>query len=203
MPGVTDAGENKAWSILETLRPEDVCKNAAVAFDPGSGSYLIKSFGMEFRVSLREKRITSQAKGSDVLLQRLGDFFRLSVLWHLVNAKDVPCSGRLVKLAYVKGGEIFTKGSHILPLERLALKYGRKRDDFLAKGRELGGEVLAMADAAVQLYPLPRVPVVLTLWLADEEFPARADLLLDSTCELQIPTDIIWSVAMMSVLVML
>jgi hypothetical protein len=58
-------------------------------------------------------------------------------------------------------------------------------------------------DASIKLFPLPRIPVVLTLWLEDEEFPAGADLFFDSTCDLQLPTDIIWSIAMMSILIML
>ncbi|MFO0752145.1 MAG: DUF3786 domain-containing protein [Thermodesulfovibrionales bacterium] len=44
---------------------------------------------------------------------------------------------------------------------------------------------------------------MLILWLEDEEFPPRVDLLLDSTCELQLPLDIVWSIAMLSLLVML
>ncbi|MGE5894213.1 MAG: hypothetical protein ACM34I_09180 [bacterium] len=42
------------------------------------------------------------------------------------------------------------------------------------------------------------------LWLEDEEFPPRVDLLFDSTCDIQISlSDIIWSVAIMTCLVML
>jgi hypothetical protein len=158
---------------------------------------------MDFAVSLRDRTITSTAPGSEVLLTRLGYFFRLSVLWYLVHAKDIAPGGRLVKLQSVKGGDIFSRGSHILPLEQLAGKFGRDRDAFLARGTTLGGVPEKLADAGMRLSPLPRIPAVLTLWLEDEEFPARADLLFDSTCELQVPTDIIWSIAMMTVLVML
>jgi len=59
-----------------------------------------------------------------------------------------------------------------------------------------------LADAAVRLHPFPRIPVVVTLWLEDAEFPARADILLDSTCDLQLPTDVLWSIAMMSLLIL-
>jgi hypothetical protein len=59
-----------------------------------------------------------------------------------------------------------------------------------------------LGDASLELHPFPRVPAVLVLWLKDEEFPARADLLFDSTCILQVPIDILWSIAMMTVLVM-
>jgi len=204
MSGITASGENKAWEILATLDPKDVCKTASVLYDPASGCYLVKSFAMDFYVSPGDKNIFSHDPASGVLLQRLGDFFRLSMLWYLVNAKDVPCTGRPVKLQNIKGGDIFTKGSHVLPLEKVAQKYGSNKEGFVEKGKNLGGEVLEkFGDASVRLLPFPRLPVIITLWTADEEFPARVDLMLDSTCELQLPTDIIWSIAMMTVLIML
>jgi hypothetical protein len=196
-------GEDKAWEILSTLKPEEICRAAPATYDAASESYTVKSYGMEFLISAKNRSITSAAPGSSVLLQKLGYFFKLSVLWYLVSAKDIVCTGRLVKLQSIRGGDIFTKGSHVLPLEQLAGKYGKDKEGFIAKGKSLGGEVVNFGDAAFRLFPLPRVPVVLSLWLEDEEFPARADLLFDSTCGLQLPTDIIWSVAMMSSLVML
>jgi hypothetical protein len=203
MAGLNNPGEDKAWEILATMEPREVCRAAAVSYDAVSESYGIKSFGMDFSVSMREKAITSASAGSELLLQKLGYFFRLSVLWYLVSAKDIACTGRLVKLQNIRGGDIFTKGSHVLPLEPLAGKYGKNKEGFIEKGRILGGEMGSFGDAALRLFPLPRIPVILSLWLEDEEFPARADLFFDSTCGLQIPTDIIWSVAMMSALVML
>lgn len=204
MSGITASGENKAWEILATLDPQDVCKTASVLYDLASCSYLVKSYGMDFHISPGERKIFSRDPDSGVLLQRLGDFFRLSLLWYLVNAKDVPCTGRLVKLQNVRGGEIFTQGSHVLPLEKVAQKYGNNKNGFIEKGKKLGGAVLEKyGDASVRLLPMPRLPVIVTLWITDEEFPARADLMLDSTCEMQLPTDIIWSIAMMSVMVML
>ena len=202
MPGLSESGENKAWGILEALDPEDLCRYAAVAFDPGSGCYLVQSYGMDFAVSLPDRSITSQSTGSDLLLQRLVGFFRLSTVWYLASARDIPCSGRLVRIQQVRGGGAFSRGSHVLPLDKLASKYAGDREAFLEKGKTLGGQEVKLADAAVRLHPFPRIPVVVTLWLEDAEFPARADILLDSTCELQLPADILWSIAMMSILIL-
>jgi hypothetical protein len=203
MAGINNPGENRAWEILGTLKPEDVCRVALVAFDASAASYQVTSFGMNVIVSVRDKKISSTAPGSDVLLGKLGSFFRLSVLWYLVNAKDIACTGKLVNLEYISGGEIFTRGSHVLPLESVAKKFRKDREGFIEKGKKLGGEIMAYGDASVRLAPLPRIPVTLTLWLEDDEFPARLDLLFDSTCAMHLPTDIIWSIAMMSVLIML
>jgi hypothetical protein len=196
-------GEDKAWEILASLSPEDVCKAASVTYDASVETYAISSFGMDLAVSVKNRTITSASPGGEVLLTRLSYFFRLSVLWYLVNAKDIACTGRPVKLEHLKGGDFFARGSHVLPLDAIANKYGKDKEGFIQRGVMFDGKIVKTGDVALRFSPLPRIPVTLALWLEDDEFPARADLLFDSTCELQIPLDIIWSVAMMSVLIML
>ena len=196
-------GEEKAWSILVTMSPEDVCKRALVSYDAPSGLYAVRSFGMEYHVSVQDQRISSLSPGGDILLTRLGDFFRLSLLWYLVDAKEVPCTGKLTKIEDIKDGLIFSRGSHTLPLGKLAAKYGTNKEGFIKRGKDLGGETLDFGDASLRLLPFPRIPVTLVLWRADEEFPARSDLMLDSSCDLHLATDMVWYIAMMSVLLML
>ncbi|HXX58815.1 MAG TPA: DUF3786 domain-containing protein, partial [Thermodesulfovibrionales bacterium] len=133
----------------------------------------------------------------------LGYFFKLSALWYLVNAKDISLTGRLIKPANLKGGELFFRGTHLLPLDAVAGRYGNDVTGFLKRCEDLSGDRTDYGDASMRLLPLPRIPVVLILWKGDEEFPPRTDLLFDSTCELQLPLDIIWSIAMMSLLVLL
>lgn len=197
-------GEAKAWEILSSLDPKDVCRNAKVAFDTETETYHITSFGMDFLVSLRDKTISSTALHSDLLLGTLKDFSRLAILWYLVNAKDIPLTERLIKPVDVKGGQRFSTGTHLLPTEKIAGKYGKDKEGFIKRGQEFGAEISTYGDASLKLFPLPRVPVTIILWLEDEEYPPRVDLLLDSTCDLQIASsDIIWAVAMMGALVML
>ena len=195
-------GSDKAWDILATLDPAAVCRAAAASYNGASGAYTVRSLGMDVVVSLKQRDIAGSSPGSDSLLRRLGYFFDLSVLWYLVSAKDIACTNRFVNLRDMRGGEIFTKGSHLLPLDRIAVQYGKDREGFLKRGAELGGEAMSIGDASVKLFPFQRIPACMTLWLADEEFPARADLLFDSTCGLQVPVDILWSIAMMTVLAM-
>lgn len=203
MPGITAAGEDKAWEILTSMDPAEVSAASQALFDRAEGIYTIYSYGIEFKVFPLTRKIMSSTSKGDILLGRLGDFFRLSLLWYLVSAKAAPCTGRIVRLQDLPGGDAFTRGSHTLPLERLIARYGNDKSGFLNKGREFGAEVLSQGDACLRLLPFPRVPVQITLWLADEEFPARADLFFDSSCALQLPPDIAWSVAMMSILIML
>ncbi len=197
-------GEEKAWKIIEALSFKDVCRRALVAHDDEKGLYKVRSFGIDFFVSVDERRIFSDSPKSAIFLDKFKDFFRLSLLWYLSSAKDIHPSGRLIRPVDVKGGQRFFTGTHLLPLDRIAALYGRNKEKFIIRGSKLGGKEAGYGDVSMILFPLPRVPVTLILWLEDEEFPARADLLFDSTCDFQIDlSDIIWSVAMLTVLAML
>ena len=116
---------------------------------------------------------------------------------------DIPLTGSLVQPGNVKGGDIFFRGTHVLPLDKLALKYGNDTGGFLKRGTDLGGVPMNYGDASVKLFPFPRLPVVLILWQEDDEFPSRADILFDSTCEFHLALDILWSTAMESLLIMM
>lgn len=197
------SGEDKAWEILKDLGPADVCRNAQVAFDGASGLYILKSFGMDINVDLQTRTIRSDAPEGGLLLERLGYFSKLSILWYMTGARDIPFSGKLVQPANLKGGQIFFRGTHVLPLDKLASRYNDDTEGFLKRGEALGGIRQNYGDASVQLFPFPRVPVVVLIWRGDEEFPPRADLLFDSTCEFHLALDILWSTAMKSILIMM
>ena len=131
------SGEEKAWNILRDLKPADVCKNAMVSFDDATGIYLLKAFGMDLSVAPETKSIFSEAPYADLLLNRLGYFSRLSIPFYLTSAMDIPLTGRLVRPGNVKGGDIFFRGTHVLPLDKLALKYGHDKAGFLKRGSDL------------------------------------------------------------------
>ncbi|MBF0606425.1 MAG: DUF3786 domain-containing protein [Magnetococcales bacterium] len=198
-------GENSRWDKLVTLPPPEVCQRASVEYDDVAGAYVVRSFGLSYRFTPQQRQITPpvlEPPQQEMLLTRFGYFYRLASLWYLTDARDIPPSNHLMPPEGLKDGEMFFKGGHTLPLNKLAARLGTDRDGFLQRGRELGGEEVSFGDVAIRLFPYPRVPVVLILWLEDEEFPARVNLLFDSTCEFHLPLDMNWNVAMMCALLM-
>lgn len=198
-------GEEQAWEILAKIDPEDVCRRAKVDFDKSCGCYVLKSFLQDIYISPLKKEITGYSSVSAILLNELEFYSRISILRYLINARGIPLAGELKKPDNMSGGLIFSHGTHALPLDAIANKYGSKGKirEFFRKGKELGGERLHYGDASLRLSPFPRIPVVIIVWKNDEEFPSRAHLLFDSTCEVHLPTDIIWATAMMSALIIL
>ncbi|MEW6333967.1 MAG: DUF3786 domain-containing protein [Thermodesulfobacteriota bacterium] len=196
-------GEQEAWNILGDLNPGDVAAGAPAFFNARDAAYRLTCCGQDVIVSLRSRAISSGSGLGALFVGDLGHYSRLSILRYLIHARDLPLSGRLVRPADLPGGDIFVRGSHILPLERAAAYFSHQPGEFLGVARSLGGVPEHHGDLAVRLFPFPRVPVLLILWLADEEFPPAASLLLDSSCSSYLPPDIVWSVCMLAVEMML
>jgi hypothetical protein len=98
---------------------------------------------------------------------------------------------------------MYERGAHQLPLDKLAEKFDDNLDRFIERSLTLGGQAINFGDAAYQLFPLPRIALTLIAWKRDDEFPARFNLLFDASCEKQLPPDILWAAAMMSILMIL
>ncbi|MFN2284565.1 MAG: DUF3786 domain-containing protein [Anaerolineae bacterium] len=197
------SGEELAWQTLVKSDPEKIQRRAKVTYDQASQVYTLTSFGCDLGISLKDNRIFGFLPEGEALLDKLDSSTGLTLLWYLISAKDIPISGKWVRPDSLPGGQIYVKGSHVLPVDQIAEKYGSDAQAFIDIGKQFGGDVLDYGDAAIRFLPFPRVPVALTLWTADEEFPARANLLVDANCELQIPTDIIWATCMLSLELML
>ncbi|HMK50520.1 MAG TPA: DUF3786 domain-containing protein [Thermodesulfovibrionales bacterium] len=193
-------GEEKAWEILAGLDPSLVCKNASVTFEEQRHSYIVRSFCYDYSVSTKERIISSDSPQGESLAGRYPYFFLHSCLWYLIHAKDIAETNRLVRPGDIKGGELFFRGSHVLPLNTLAERYAENGQAFLNRGEHLCADPADYGDVSIRLRPMPRIPATLVLWLGDDEFPSRAALLFDSSCGLQVPIDIVWSMAMLTVL---
>jgi hypothetical protein len=197
------SGTESAWKALEQLPPDQVFRNADVRYATSGDAYLLSCFGQEVRVCPSRREMTADSPIASALLGKFRYFSELAILWYLASAREIPPSGKLIRPSDLKAGQIFATGSHVLPLDKLAQKYANNVEGFLERGCALGGEDASLGDASLRLLPFPRVPVVLVLWRQCEEFPARADLLFDSTCERHLPQDIVWATAMLSVRIMM
>lgn len=196
-------GISRTWEIFHQLEPEEVCSRVNATFDAQKGLYTTTSFGQKMYVDEAQRRVYSDSEEGEYLLSYTDYFFDLSVLWYLIGAQKKHLSGRLVKPSELEGGQIFVKGTHVLPLDEIAAKYNERGDAFFIRSRAFSGKKIPMGDASVEFLAFPKIPVTFILWFGDEEFPPSAQFLLDSTCTSHISTDVLWSVATVNCLFLL
>jgi len=187
-----ESGEDKAWRELASADPEAVAKRSLAVYDPASKTYTLTVLGEEYRVDPAARKVTNITNPG----RKYEHFLSLSVPVYLTQAGDGQPSGELVK--ELKGGEFFFRGSHTLPLDKIAEKYARDKDLFIVAGHAMGGVPAKMGDAAFTFHVFPKVSMAFVLWLEDEEFPARASLLFDSNADRHAALDVIWAVALLS-----
>lgn len=198
--------EEVLWKTLESLDPRNVCTRTLAEYNRDGNYYTLGMFNANIAVSVKEEVFAAAESDVDpegetgaLILDGLKSYSRLGALHYLIGAKDMPLTKHLVNPRDLPGGEIYRQGTHMLPLKGVAREFGQDASAFTARGRRLGGVPSEAGDAAVKLFPYPRIPVILVLWLKDEEFPPEASLLFDSSCVLHVPGDIIWGAAMMTI----
>jgi len=196
-------GEKEAWEILLSLDSKEVERRAGVTFDLNASRYRLRCFAEDLYISLTDKTFLRASPPGKYLITELGEPSRLSILRYLAHAKDLPLSGNLVKPSDLPGRNFFSKGTHVLPIDKITKRFENDFDEFMNLGKTLGGSQLEYGDVSLRLLPFPRIPVVIILWAADEEFPSKSSLLFDSTSVSHAATDILWSTAMMTIEMMI
>jgi len=195
---MTLTGEERAWELIAQRVPDKIAAGAGVLYDPGTRTFRVECFGNGILVSLEGRSIDSVSDTGNILIGKLKFLSILAILRYLVHAENASESGQMIKPADLPGGDFFVYGTHILPLDRLAERFGNDIQSFTKKAADLSGEPLSFGDASVKLYPFPKFPIILILWAGDDEFCANASLLLDAGCCSGFPIDVIWSTAMMT-----
>jgi len=185
------------WRQLVGLDRQETAQRAKCRYLSDSDCYVITLLNTEYVVDLSDKRISSvQSPASPVSAEFLE---QLCILAYLVNAKDIPLAGKLVKPEVLPGGQFFFRGLHALGTDKLERVFGENPQRLRVLGEQFGGERCDFADASIRLFVLPRVPLTIVMWRGDEEFEARAAVLFDQSVSEQLPLDALWVAAKLTV----
>ena len=188
------------WERLAGLHREETAKRAQCRYLAECDSFTMFLLNTEHVIDpvRRTVRVTAESSGGDA-----GYVQQLCLLAYLVNAKDLPPADRLVSAEKLDPGGFFFRGAHRLPVEKLADALGPDPQLLHEAGRLLNAVPRAFGDASMELLVLPRIPVTLVIWAADEEFPARASILFDQNATAQLPLDVLFASAGLTINVVL
>lgn len=182
--------DGQLWKTFGALAPEDVCRRSLASYDPHLGCCQVQVLNESYRVYPREMAIHV----ADDRKVSLSIELRLLILQYLVQAKDLSPVGKWVTEKDLKNGEMFYRGVHSLEMFKNPLeeKFGSPPDHFLEAGLSIGRAKVDFADVGLKFQALPRIPALFMLWGADDEFPAKVNILFDPTIEHHLALDTIW-----------
>jgi hypothetical protein len=175
---------DQLWQQLLKLDGHETTARAKCEYFPGTNCYSIVLLSKTYTVDLSKRQILLSDTGAPA-----GFGQELCILVYLINSKDVPLADKLAPPESLPDGQFFFRGPHKLPTEKLQAVFGQKPQLLYELIDEFAAARCQFGDAAIQLDVLPRLPVTIVIWRADEEFAARASILFDRTAARQMPLD--------------
>ena len=160
---------------------------AAVAYhtdDSLQGRFEIPFLGTQYDVFWPKGTVyrATDQKQADIATQIL-------LLHYLLTADGTPVAARWIAFRNLPGGLGYDAAFQNRASRRLSHAFGRDRASFEAAARALGGERLSFGDTSFLFRVLPRVWLSVVLYLADDEFPANANVLFDAVVDRYLPTE--------------
>lgn len=152
--------------------PEDIARRSGAVYV--DGALQLRTFG---------KQVCIAPPGFSPAPE-LAMWHELTVLHYLDLADGAPLTGQTMSFSQYPDGGLVRGGGFDRDAEALiGAQLGALSPQTLAaRCRALGAELLeSNADFCARFAFLPRYPMLLKLWFADEEFPASGRLLLDTS----------------------
>ena len=172
----------KAQAAFPHLDPQKTAALAAVTYE--NERFQVPFFGSIYHVHW--------PKGT---IQRLADQREVDIatqilnLHYLLTADGTPLAAEWVAFRSLPGGLGYDAAFQGRANLRLAHAFGTGMSAFESASRALGGERLTFGDASFLFRLFPRVWLAVVLYLADDEFPASANVLFDAAVSHYLPTE--------------
>ncbi len=125
---------------------------------------------------------------------KLPDFLQALLLYYFVTADGAPLTGQWVSFADLPGGRMYNQafqgysGGEVVR-QFAKLPHQAAVHTFQTACLALGGQPLDIGTASFIFPALPRIPLLLTFWLGDEDFPSSCKVLFDSSATHYLPLD--------------
>lgn len=156
--------------------PERMAKLSGAEYDPVTKEIRIAYFNRVYLISHPEGQITSSHDPTDLPLDE-----QSLILQYLAQATGSPLSEHWISFAELPNGMLHNRPFITEAIEPLVRAFGGQPGKLLQVSRSLGGQEIGMGDLGVIIPVFPRIPVAIILWVADEEFPARANMIFDAS----------------------
>jgi hypothetical protein len=150
----------------------------------GSSQIEVRFWGKDYIVGYPEISVEEVETGQEASIA-----IKILILHYLINADGTPLADSWVAFRELPDGRVYDAAFRRRANLRLAQTFGSDLDGFVAAAKSLGGMRLTYGDASFLFPMFSRLRLAAVLYLADEEFPASANVLFDAAADHYLPTE--------------
>ena len=179
------AALKQAVQDLQKLDPYQSAYMAGCDYhaDEAGGHFLVPFFGQQYTVTFPKIAVLSTG-GVEADITT-----RLLILHYLIHADGVAPADHWIAFRELPDGRIYDAAFQKRSPVRLAQTYGTDVKGFAAAAQALGGERIQFGDAAYRFRLLPRLAMAVILYLGDDEFGPRVNVVFDAAAGHYLPTE--------------
>jgi hypothetical protein len=166
---------------------EEIVQKSGAKYNAEKNMFILKYFNREYLISYPEGSITlKDFNHNDLSYESDTIMDKILIMSYLCRCTKSGLTNKWVPYREIEGVGCtydFFAGHGI---DKLTKYFGNRDELFLKAGKKLDAKKLCLGDMSLQFNIFPNVPVVLVLWLADEEFEAQANIFFDSSASKEI-----------------
>jgi len=174
----------KADRLRTALRDRDPKLVAArsgtfyLTVDPGCGEFRIPFWNVEHILPF-----------PGLMSESLSTFQHTLLFYYLLTADGMPAGEKWISFADLPDGRMYNAAFQGYTGNELVRLFGNSLDAFCHACEKCGGITEKIGDASYVFQALPRISLMVTYWLGDDEFPSSCKILFDSSASHYLPID--------------
>ena len=106
---------------------------------------------------------------------------RVLILHYLISAKGTPVADKLITFRELPEGKVYHPTFAKRTSQPILNYFGKEPHLLVDAGKKLGGYKVDYGNTAVTINAFSRVPIIIILWLGDDEFAPRGNVLFDAS----------------------
>ena len=176
---------------VETLRKDSIADLAARSgFERvDENSLRVPFFDRLYRIDYPAFDMVDESGGTEeISLQE-----QVVIFHYIIGAGSAATTGNLIPYREIPGASFYHSVFIKRAVDPLKKVFGHNPSMLSGAAGRLNGHAIAHGDVSFEFPVLPKVPIQIILWEGDEEFPAEANILFDSTVsDIFSPEDVAW-----------
>ena len=174
-----------AWVELLKKNLVSLAADSGGSPRPGSNQIVLRVLDQDCVIDFNQ-RTMSYARESQGPVS--GDI-RILTLHYLQGSGNAQLANRLVTFREFEGGAQYYSAFKSRSIDVLVRTFGQKTEVLRQIGDAILAEPMHMGDASFKMYFFPKMPVVVAIWLGDDEVPSSANVLFDANAGKILPTE--------------
>jgi hypothetical protein len=173
-------------SQLHSANPAELSSRTGIPFDRLDSTGFFKFQFWQYPLNLAFPSLELSQIGQD---QAPNPLIQAMVFYYFNMADGKPLSHRWIAFSELPNGIFYNQAFQGYTGQVIARTFKNDFARFSISAKQLGGKKESFGDAAFRFQILPRIPLLVTGWQGDEDFPASFKILFDASISHYLPTD--------------